>query len=63
METLFQVFIKLICFFQWAYAWVSFLMLSVQAVESTPVLFITGKLLSTFEDEFVFLASVKFHLV
>lgn len=38
-------------------------MLSVQAVDATPVLFITGKLLSAFEDEFVFLASVKFHLV
>lgn len=37
-----------------------FLMLSAQAGDAAQVPFIIGKLLSTFEDEFVFLASVKF---
>lgn len=37
-----------------------FLTLSVQAVGATQVPFITGKLLSPFEEEFVSLVSVKF---
>lgn len=37
-----------------------FLMLSAQAGGAAQVPFIIGKLLSIFEDEFVFLASVKF---
>jgi len=37
-----------------------FLALSMQAVDATQVPFIIEKLLSAFEDEFVFLAPVKF---
>lgn len=37
-----------------------FLALNVEAIDATKVPFIIGKLLSTFEHEFVFLASVKF---
>lgn len=37
-----------------------FLALSVQTVDATRAPFIIGKLLSTFEDEFVFLFFVKF---